>query len=78
MNDDDRRVDLPCMFSWLSTRIADYPETLSLKMYAHIQKPCMRPHFQLEESDHPLAQEQRNGISPERIREIMLLRLPND
>jgi len=78
MNDDDRRIDLPCMFSWLSTRIANYPETLSLKMYAHIQKAGMRPHFHLEESDHPLAREQRNGISPERIREIMLSRLPNN
>jgi hypothetical protein len=74
MNDDESRSDLPHMFSWLSTQISDYPETLSLKMYAHIQKSGMRPHFYLEESDHPLALEQRNGILPERIREIMLKR----
>jgi hypothetical protein len=78
MDDDERRADLPCMFSWLSTRIAGYPETLSLKMSAHIQKSGMRPHFYLEESEHLLAMEQRKGISPERIREIMLSRLPND
>jgi hypothetical protein len=70
------RVDLPPMFSWLSTRLPDYPDTLSLKMYAHIQEPGMRPHFRPEPSDHPLAKEYHQGIAPERVREIMLNRLP--
>jgi hypothetical protein len=70
------RVDLPPMFSWLSTRLPDYPDTLSLKMFAHIQDPGMRPHFRLELSDHPLAQEYHHGITPERVKEIMLTRLP--
>jgi hypothetical protein len=68
---DDESRDLPPMFSWLSTQISDYPDTLSLKMHAHIQKLGMRPHFNFEESDHPLVVEQCNGILPERIREIM-------
>jgi hypothetical protein len=64
------------MFSWLSTKLPEYPDTLSLKMYAHIQEPGMRPHFRLEPSDHPLAKEYFRGITPERVREIMLRRLP--
>jgi hypothetical protein len=77
INDEESRTDLPPMFSWLSTQISDYPDTLSLKMHAHIQKPGVRPHFYFEESDHPLAVEQHNGILPERIREITLNRFGN-
>ena len=71
MNDDPERVDLPPMFSWLSTNIDDYPETLNLKMYAHIQELNQRPIFELEPTDHPLAQEYHHGITPERVKEIM-------
>lgn len=76
MENDPECVNLPPMFSWLSTKIADYPDTLSLKMYAHIQPPGTRPHFRLEPSDHPLALEYHQGITPERVKEIMLRRLP--
>jgi hypothetical protein len=69
------RVELSPMFSWLSTQIPEYPDTLSLKMHAHIQEPGMRPHFFVESSDHPLAQEYHHGITPERVKEIMLGRL---
>lgn len=75
LKDDQKRVDLPPMFSWLSSRIPDYPETLSMKMYAHIQPPGERPHFELEPSDHPLSREFYEGISPERIKELMKRRL---
>jgi hypothetical protein len=64
------------MFSWLSTRIPDYPDTLSLKMYARVQAPQLRPHFELQETDHPLSREYHHGIAPERVKEIMLRRLP--
>jgi hypothetical protein len=71
MHDDPKRIELPPMFSWLSTRIPDYPETLSLKMHAHIQEPGSCPHFEVELTDHPLAQAYRHGITPERVKEIM-------
>ncbi len=73
---DPNRADLAPMFSWLSTQIPEYPDTLSLKMYAHIQGPGQRPHFRLEPSEHPLAQEYHHGVTPERVKEIMLRRLP--
>lgn len=72
MHDDPKAAELPPMFSWLSTKIDGYPDTLSLKMYAHIQKPADRPRFELEPTDHPLAREYHNGITPERVREIMI------
>ncbi len=75
MNDDPKRVELPPMFSWLSTQIPEYPDTLSLKMYAHIQPLDLRPTFEMQPTDHPLAQEYHHGITPERVKEIMMGRL---
>lgn len=63
------------MFSWLSSQIPEYPDMLRLKMYAHIQEPGQRPTFQLERTDHPLSVEYHRGISPERVKEIMLPRV---
>jgi hypothetical protein len=74
--DEQDRNQLPPMFSWLSNQIPEYPDTLNLKMYAHIQKPPDRPVFELETTDHPLSREYRHGITPERVKEIMLRRLP--
>lgn len=76
MDDDPERVELQPMFSWLSSQISDYPDTLNLKMYAHIQEPGRRPHFRLERADHPLSLEYHHGITPERVKEIMLRGLP--
>ena len=75
MNDDPKRAELDPMFSWLSSRIDEYPETRSLKMYAYIQPPPNRPIFELEHTDHPLSQEYHHGITPERVKEIMMRRL---
>ncbi|PYU18498.1 MAG: hypothetical protein DMG30_27510 [Acidobacteria bacterium] len=63
------------MFSWLSTQLPEYPDTLNLKMYAHIQELNSRPHFELESTDHPLSQEYHKGITPERVKKIMMERL---
>ena|SRR5215813_5074903 len=76
-NDDPKRVELEPMFSWLSSQIDQYPDTRSLKMYAHMQEPGFRPKFELEPTDHPLAQEYYNGISPARVKEIMKAELPD-
>lgn len=75
MEDDPKRVELPAMFSWLSNRIYEYPDTLNLKMYAHVQKPPLRPHFELEPTSHPLSKEYHYGITAARVKEITLGRL---
>lgn len=69
--DDADRSDLPPMFSWLSTQLPEYPDTRNLEMYAHIQECGERPHFRLERCDHPLAVEYHQGITPERVRDLM-------
>ena len=76
MREDPTRIEIPPMFSWLSTQIGEYPDTLNIKMYAHIQEPGVRPNFRLERTEHPLSQEYHNGVTPERVKEIMLARLP--
>lgn len=75
MHENPRRVELAPMFSWLSNQISEYPDTLSLKMNAHVQEPGQRPHFMLERSDHPLSREYHYSIAPERVKEIMLKKL---
>ena len=75
MDDDPKRTELAPMFSWLSTQIPEYPDTLNLKMYTHVQEPGSRPTFSLEPTDHPLSQQYHKGITPERVKEIMLERL---
>lgn len=64
------------MFSWLSSKILYYPDTLSLKMTAVIQEPGMRPVFRLDQADHPLVREFYEGITPDRVKEIMFQNLP--
>jgi hypothetical protein len=73
---EEEAAALPPIFSWLSTKLPGYPDTLSLKMYAHPQTNNQRPHFRLEKTDHPLAQEYHHGVSPERVRELMRMQLP--
>jgi hypothetical protein len=57
-------------FGWLSVDIGIYPCTANLKTMVHLRDNGMRPSIQLEPTDHPLAVEQREGISIERVAEI--------
>lgn len=66
---------LPEMFSWLSTQIPEYPDTLRVKMYAHFGKPGERPTFEIEPTEHLLSKEYHEGILPDRVKQIVLSRL---
>lgn len=58
-------------FGWLNNHLELYsPSTLDLKTHVHLQDNNLRPRIELEPTDHPLAVEQRNGISIERVQEI--------
>ncbi|ALV50105.1 DUF2199 domain-containing protein [Streptomyces althioticus] len=57
-------------FGWLTTDLPVYPTTLNLKTLVHTRPVGERPFIELEPTDHPLAVEQRTGISLERVREI--------
>ena len=64
-----REAEAP-FFGWLSTSLPLYPETLSLKTHVHTRPIGQRPFIELEPTDNPLAIEQREGITMERVREI--------
>ncbi len=55
---------------WLNAWIKPYPDTVSLKTMVQLRDDGLRPYIELEPTDHPLAMEQRNGISVERVAEI--------
>lgn len=68
--EDPARVELEPMFGWFSTDLPDYPDTINLKTNVHIREVGMRPFIELEPTDHPLAIEQRVGITRERIEHL--------
>lgn len=57
----------PPYFGWLQNSLPFYPDTLSLKTNVHTRAIGARPFVQLEPTDHPLAIEQREGITWERV-----------
>jgi hypothetical protein len=58
----------PPYFGWLSTDLAPrYPSTLQLKTMVQTREVGLRPLITLEPTDHPLAVEQREGISRQRL-----------
>lgn len=69
-NDVNRRSDTT-FFGWLCTAIPGYPDTQLLKTAVHVRPWPTRPLVQLEPTDHPLALEQRDGVSPWRVQQIV-------
>jgi hypothetical protein len=57
-------------FGWLSTSLQFYPETMNLRTHVHINPPPFIPSIELEPTDHPLAVQQREGITLQRAIEI--------
>ena len=57
-------------FGWLNASIPVYPETENLKTMLHIRNNGIRPYIELEQTEHPLSKEQKNGISIERVSEL--------
>lgn len=66
----DKRDHCGPYFGWLNASINIYPDTENLKTMVHIRDDGTRPFIELEQTDHPLAQEQKNGITIERVAEI--------
>ncbi len=71
----DRAAEPP-YFGWLSTELPAYPvSTLNLRTNLHTMPPGERPLVELEPTGHPLAVEQRTGITVARVQEIAELLL---
>lgn len=72
------RENEPPYFGWLCTSLPLYPTTLNLKTHVHSRPVGQRPFVELEPTDHPLAVEQRNGITMDRVRAIAAALLHGD
>lgn len=57
-------------FGYLSVPLPVYPSTMNLKLLIHTMPVGILPIFELEPTNHPLAIEQRKGITMERVHEI--------
>jgi hypothetical protein len=68
--DSGEQGDLGPWFGWFSNRLKGYPDTLNLKCQVHPQAARQRPWIELEPTDHPLAVEQREGITLDRLLEL--------
>jgi len=64
------REDQAPAFGWLATELPYDPPTLNLKTRLHTRPVGQRPGVELEPTGHPLAVEQRKGITLARVREI--------
>ena len=60
-------------FGWQCNKLPGYPDTLLLKTNLHLQPYPTRPRIELAPSAHPLAIEQRDGITMARWQEIIEL-----
>jgi hypothetical protein len=71
--DDPKRIEEPPYFGWLSSALPTqiYPNTLHLKTHVHTRSMTERPYIELEATDNPLAVDQRDGITLERVLEII-------
>lgn len=68
-NTDGREQHEP-YFGWLSVLLPYEPTTLNLKTKLHSRPVGERPFIELEPTEHPLAVEQRQGITRARVQEI--------
>ena len=64
------RENEPPYFGWLSSALPYEPPTLNLKVNLHTRPVGERPFVELEPTGHPLAVEQREGISPAKVQQI--------
>jgi hypothetical protein len=64
------RENEPPYFGWLSSALPYEPSTLNLKVNLHTRPVGERPFVELEPTSHPLAVEQREGISPAKVQRI--------
>ena len=60
-------------FGWFSNRLKGYPDTLNLNCQVHPRAGRQRPLIELEPGPHPLAREQHEGVTLDRVLELHAL-----
>jgi hypothetical protein len=71
--DGGEQGDLGPWFGWFSNRLNGYPDTMGLKCNVQPQADRQRPLILLEPTQHPLAVEQRAGVTFDRVLELYAL-----
>ena len=66
----EHRSHIGPFFGWLNAWLKPYPDTVNLKTRVHLRDHGIRPLIELEPTEHPVAVEQREGISVARVSEI--------
>lgn len=69
----EKRSHIGPFFGWLNAALQPYPDTVNLKTQVYLTDGFIRPFIKLEPIDHPLAVEQREGISVQRVAELYAL-----
>jgi hypothetical protein len=64
--DDEQRPAGESFFGWLCNAVPEYPDTMFLKTELRVRPYPTRPLVELEPTGHPLAVDQREGITRER------------
>jgi hypothetical protein len=64
------RENEPPFRGWLDSAIPFYGDTLNLALRVWTQVVGRRPSFELLDSTHPVAREQQDGVSMQRVRDI--------
>ncbi|MDF7811579.1 DUF2199 domain-containing protein [Hymenobacter sp. YC55] len=65
------RVNEPPYFGWLQTVVPGYPATLNIKTTVHTQQIGTIPRVKVFEEKHPLTLEQQEGITWQRVKELV-------
>jgi hypothetical protein len=68
---EEDRVQASPAGGYLLNMIPVYPDTHGLQVSVHWQPVGTRPLLRVVDDEHPLAQEQRHGITPSRLNEIV-------
>lgn len=69
--DTPKRSHIGPFFGWLCTGLPGYPDTLHMKTMVHLRDNGIRPYIEIEDTDHPLSVDQRNGITMQRVQDIV-------
>jgi hypothetical protein len=69
----DIAEDEPPRFGWLCTWLNGYPEPREIRCHVFLRSGDLRPRIVLEPTDYPLAVEQQQGITFERVKQIAAL-----
>jgi hypothetical protein len=72
------RENEPAFPGWLNTELPLFGDTFNLVVNIHTQPVGQRPQFTVADPEHPLAIEQREGITLERVQEIAIKMLHGD